>query len=672
MLYYQFEYQCKGAPIADDSKRRAGIHDDILKRSKRLNHRAGKMLRFYIADMNDESLTMCGAVEAQHSNERLALADSFLLDLGLKGRRTNSSEITIVQFLRLLSLADHNSFISDGDEVKEELGLDAFDNFRNIEMEESLIDRTFSKRQAHGQCRKLLCGASMQSELERIFAVGSPQEFYAHPVHYVIMSDNAEVRSAIRELLIGSLIQVKRLQSRRICFVSLKRDHLVRQKLDFGAAEAMYKLQYGGTVLVQSTISSSNGDTFSPDEIKQLSVLMRAHRRNVLTIIELDKSGSIFLKQWKKFLPDIPFICLEEEIVFRKTAVAHLKRRAKSDGISDIESLLTSLPREKKGFLLTDLNQTYEEWYGNRLQTVVYAQYCDNTVLQRKTDVSFPGSAFAELENMIGLSEVKGIIRQMIEYHNAQKVFEQHGIKKTHVAMHMIFSGSPGTAKTTVARLVARIMKENDLLSVGELVEAGRADIVDRYVGGTAPRVRNLFKQAKGSVLFIDEAYSLMDDRNGLYGDEAISTIVQEMENARHDTAVIFAGYSDKMDDFLESNPGLRSRIAFHVMFADYSREELSAILNLIAKQEGMRIEASALPTIDKIIAEAMHCPGFGNGRFARNMFEQARMKQASRLMTCEELESSNEFLLTLTSDDFTLPTGCIPQKSLPPIGFRA
>ena len=152
--------------------------------------------------------------------------------------------------------------------------------------------------------------------------------------------------------------------------------------------------------------------------------------------------------------------------------------------------------------------------------------------------------------------------------------------------MHMVFTGNPGTAKTTVARLFAQIMKENGLLPVGDLIEVGRADLVGKYVGWTAPTVKAKFAAAKGSVLFIDEAYSLVDDKDGLFGDEAINTIVQEMENQRDDTVVIFAGYPDKMEQFLKKNPGLRSRIAFHIPFEDYKPAELLDIFTLMAKKQ--------------------------------------------------------------------------------------
>lgn len=144
--------------------------------------------------------------------------------------------------------------------------------------------------------------------------------------------------------------------------------------------------------------------------------------------------------------------------------------------------------------------------------------------------------------------------------------------------MHMVFIGNSGTAKTTAARLFARIMKDNGLLSKGQLIEVGRGDLVGKCVGWTAQTVQAKFKVAIGGVLFIDEAYSLVDKHSGSFGDEAINTIVQEMENHREDVVAIFAGYPNKMEGFLQKNPGLRSRIAFHVPFADYTSDEISTI----------------------------------------------------------------------------------------------
>ena len=158
------------------------------------------------------------------------------------------------------------------------------------------------------------------------------------------------------------------------------------------------------------------------------------------------------------------------------------------------------------------------------------------------------------------------------------------------------------------------------LLTKGDLYEVGRADLVGKYVGWTAQIVKDKFKAAKGSVLFIDEAYSLIDDKEGLYGDEAINTIVQEMENNRENMIVIFAGYSDKMEDFLRRNPGLRSRIAFHVPFHDYDTDELVNIAELIARKNNLRFTQESHDKLFSVLNTARKTADFGNGRYVRNL----------------------------------------------------
>jgi AAA+ superfamily predicted ATPase len=184
----------------------------------------------------------------------------------------------------------------------------------------------------------------------------------------------------------------------------------------------------------------------------------------------------------------------------------------------------------------------------------------------------------------------------------------------------------------------------------------GRGDLVGKYVGWTAPLIKDKFKAASGGVLFVDEAYSLVDDRDGSYGDEAINTIVQEMENHRADVVVIFAGYPDKMEGFLQKNPGLRSRIAFHVPFADYDSEELCEITDMISKKNGMRIDRDARAKLEKAFDVARTNVDFGNGRYARNMFEQAKMNQASRLLEKDFDSITADEITTITADDIIIP----------------
>ena len=199
-------------------------------------------------------------------------------------------------------------------------------------------------------------------------------------------------------------------------------------------------------------------------------------------------------------------------------------------------------------------------------------------------------------------------------------------------------------------------MKEEGVLSTGVFLEVGRSDLIGKYVGHTAPLVKSQFQKAKGGVLFIDEAYSLLDDRKGCFADEAINTIVQEMENNRDDIIVIFAGYKEEMKSFIERNPGLQSRIAHQVEFEDYSSEELCKIAEHIARKSNYSFSDGAIKKLNLIFEKAKNNLNFGNGRFARNIFEKARMIQAERLSNYSYDSMSDNDLFTLTADDIEFP----------------
>ena len=210
---------------------------------------------------------------------------------------------------------------------------------------------------------------------------------------------------------------------------------------------------------------------------------------------------------------------------------------------------------------------------------------------------------------------------------------------------------------------------------MGDLIECGRKDLVGQFVGRTAVQVKNLFKRAKGSVLFIDEAYSLVDDRSGSFGDEAINTIVQEMENAREDMVVIFAGYPKEMKEFIERNPGLRSRISFYVDFPDYSAEELFDITKLIVRNNEYKLAEDAREVLIPMFEKALLSGDFGNGRYARNLVEQAQLAQAMRLSKGDITRLSGDELVTLTGEDFAEISTSIIKEAEPVrrrIGFKA
>ena len=272
------------------------------------------------------------------------------------------------------------------------------------------------------------------------------------------------------------------------------------------------------------------------------------------------------------------------------------------------------------------------------------------------------------LNELIGLSEVKDQVRKIAAFARMKKEMASNGSGSMCVALNMEFVGNPGTAKTTVARIVAGIFKEIGLLPCGDLFEVGRADLVALYEGHTAEKVREVFRNAKGSVLFIDEAYSLVENAAGAYGDEAINTIVQEMENIRDDTIVIFAGYPDRMESFFARNPGLRSRVPFSITFKDYSAREMLQIAKLEAKKRGFTISSQAKEKVLSILESAAGKAECGNGRFCRNVVENAILEYASRIYGEQSKDTPATF--ELADSDFAVSETADTIKKKNPIGF--
>ncbi len=292
-----------------------------------------------------------------------------------------------------------------------------------------------------------------------------------------------------------------------------------------------------------------------------------------------------------------------------------------------------------------------------------------------------PPSSSDMLTQLIGLKEVKEQVRKIAAFARMKKDMEALGRASVPVALNMEFVGNPGTAKTTVARILAGIFQEIGILSSSQIVETGRADLVAGYIGQTAINVKSVFERARGKLLFIDEAYSLASDSPRDFGYEAINTIVQEMENNRGDTVVVFVGYPDKMESFFSMNPGLRSRVPFRISFPDYSTDEMAQIVSLEANKRGFSLCPRALEKAVSLCEEAKQYSDRGNGRFCRNLVENAILGYALRVYgEGAEANHGAEKDFTLAEEDFSLPDNMqnIPKaqeakgaKKSAPIGFR-
>lgn len=258
------------------------------------------------------------------------------------------------------------------------------------------------------------------------------------------------------------------------------------------------------------------------------------------------------------------------------------------------------------------------------------------TVLTRvKSDKEELEAIEKELDGIVGLTEVKEYISSLQAHMQLNEKRRAQGLKVADVSKHMIFTGNPGTGKTTIARLLSRYMKAIHALSQGQLVEVTRADLVAQYVGQTAPLTMSVIKSAIGGVLFIDEAYSLYRGKEDSFGLEAIDTLVKAMEDNRDNLIVILAGYKKEMATFLEANSGLKSRFPNTIYFPDYTGEELVKIAQIQAKSKGYIISEEAMAPLQKYFEEvqATRASEAGNGRFARNVIEDAILKQAQRLL---------------------------------------
>jgi Cdc6-like AAA superfamily ATPase len=263
-------------------------------------------------------------------------------------------------------------------------------------------------------------------------------------------------------------------------------------------------------------------------------------------------------------------------------------------------------------------------------------------------------SLLAELDKLIGLESVKTEVRLLINLVRVENLRRERNLPVVDRSLHLVFVGNPGTGKTTVARLLARFYKVLKVVSKGQLVETDRSGLVAGYVGQTATKVNTVCDEARGGILFVDEAYALVTDSDQDFGSEAVATLLKRMEDDRDDLIVIVAGYPEPMRKFLDSNPGLRSRFSKTIDFPDYTDDELMSIFESIGEDHHYSLDGSARAAVKTYFAAQVRGPTFGNGRLARNLFEDCVARQANRIVTIKD--PSDEQLITLVAADVPIP----------------
>lgn len=262
------------------------------------------------------------------------------------------------------------------------------------------------------------------------------------------------------------------------------------------------------------------------------------------------------------------------------------------------------------------------------------------------------GDPYEELESLTGMEEVKTEVKSLANFIKVQKQREAKGLKTPKISYHCVFTGSPGTGKTTVARILARIYKDIGVLKSGHLVETDRSGLVAEYVGQTAVKTNHVCDSALNGILFIDEAYALLDGGAGGYGAEAVATLLKRMEDDRDSLVVIVAGYTNEMKKFIDSNPGLQSRFTRYIEFPDFNPAELYEIYMSRVKKYGYKLTDDA----DKYLREKFKyvyehkSRNFGNGRYVRNVFEQTITEQANRV--AKKANPSSKELSEITYED--------------------
>ncbi|MCR5332055.1 MAG: AAA family ATPase [Lachnospiraceae bacterium] len=564
---------------------------------------------------------------------------------------SKAKEITCEVYYKLGHHAERKGYIDDFDD--REIDIFRSDRHPYIMKEELIPEKDYTRKKLTDKAEEYLADDSFLSEIDRIYSGENEKNYYGNPVHYMLSVTSRDSIGNMITLLGSALHANKRILGRRITRFSEIGENCYRED-EF---EQMIARSGGNITVIELDGSCEDHGNYAHayhEVIEYIDKLFRKYQSKTLFVFvkNLEHPGfaDILLS---KITDKARVVEIKEGGGDAKSILQYIKKVAEKDEQPLDEAEIKKALGNKKYFKVGEAHEIYNRCFSNALMYSAYKAYKTCTYL-KPDDKKKESKPYDELQKMIGLTEVKKIVDSIINNARIQKIRSDNGMDSFKTSLHMVFTGNPGSAKTTVARLLAQILAKEDIIDKAEVVECGRSDLVGKYVGWTAKEVKTKFRQAKGGILFIDEAYSLLEHWEGSYGDEAINTIVQEMENHRDDVIVIFAGYPEKMKDFLDRNEGLRSRIAFHIDFPDYEPGELMRILKLMADEKGFCLGTGVEEKCMEVFNRTAKQKDYGNGRFVRNLLEQAMLAQSNRLASgYKNKKISRRALISLKPEDF-------------------
>lgn len=498
----------------------------------------------------------------------------------------------------------------------------------------------------------------LRAELERIFARtadGSDGRSGRIPVHYVIEGGSATDADATVNILLTALRSTGRLDSRHVFTFDLDDrlgwDHIDDEVVRLLMSEQTIRAMDGNALVVRYGALDGEGifDLTSHRMLGMLVDLLNSTENSIQVVFSVPAGKTEVVRRLRTSF-DLPLVHIAYDAGMAASchdlagAAERMRLMAHAQGVAADADMDRLLCRRMDAHGTVVVEEVYAEWLALREARDRHPEYAPEIEAAISVEDAAGGSALDRLERLIGLDDAKRLVRDVVKRIRMNRRLMERGLPTQPFSLNMVFAGAPGTGKTEVAHLYAEVLKEARVLREGRLVSVSGAKVFD---------VDKAFKAAAGSVLFIDEAYSMLGWSDG------IASLIANMEQHRHDTVVILAGYEGHMNALLDSNPGFRSRIGFTVPFPDYTGAQLLEIFELLCRNGGMRLASGVRERVRDIIERSGRRTDQGNARFIRKLYEDAVGAQQVRLSDWDAASLSEDDLLTLTLDDVPEAPGC-------------